>query len=135
MAWAQDQWQQLVQVSKGEAHPSFDPQQEAADALQQLLGADVVLTSYEVLRQEVHYSPESASVHSLRRAKKYAVPESPLLSVRSGAAAVVFAAVPVVSTVPTVGTLPADVDATEVLSVAVATVCCYCKYCLLLLPL
>ncbi|KAL3162473.1 hypothetical protein ABBQ32_010136 [Trebouxia sp. C0010 RCD-2024] len=81
MAWAQDQWQQLVQVSKGEAHPSFDPQQEAADALHQLLGADVVLTSYEVLRQEVHYSPESASVHSLRRAKKYAVPESPLLSV------------------------------------------------------
>lgn len=86
MAWAQDQWQQLVQVSKGEAHPSFDPQQEAADALHQLLGADVVLTSYEVLRQEVHYSPESASVHSLRRAKKYAVPESPLLSVRSVAA-------------------------------------------------
>lgn len=70
-------------MSKGEAGPSFDPQQEASDALQRLLGADVVLTSYEVLRQEVHYSPESASIHSLRRAKKYAVPESPLLSVRS----------------------------------------------------
>lgn len=83
MAWAQDQWQQLVQVSTGEAGPSFDPQQEASDALQHLLGADVVLTSYEVLRQEVHYSPESASLHGLRRAKKYAVPESPLLSVRS----------------------------------------------------
>lgn len=82
MAWAQDQWQQLVQVSKGEAGPSFDPCQEASDALQRLLGADVVLTSYEVLRQEVHYSPESASMHSLRRAKKYAVPESPLLNVR-----------------------------------------------------
>ena len=42
----------------------------------------MVLTSYEVLRQEVHYSPEGASMHSLRRAKKYAVPESPLLNVR-----------------------------------------------------
>ena len=83
MAWAQDQWQQLVQVSTGEAGPSFDPQQEASDALQHLLGADVVLTSYEVLRQEVHYSPESASLHGLRRAKKYTVPESPLLSIRS----------------------------------------------------
>lgn len=82
IAWAQDQWQQLVQVSKGEAGPSFDPQQEASDALQRLLGADVVLTSYEVLRQEVHYSPESAGMRSLRRAKKYVVPESPLLNVR-----------------------------------------------------
>ncbi len=82
MAWAQDQWEKLVQVSSGEAGPSFDPQQEASDAVQQLQDADVVLTSYEVLRQEVHYSPEGARLHSLRRAKKYAVPESPLLSVR-----------------------------------------------------
>ncbi|KAL0047258.1 hypothetical protein WJX82_010979 [Trebouxia sp. C0006] len=81
MAWAQDQWEKLVQVSSGEAGPSFDPQQEASDAVQQLQDADVVLTSYEVLRQEVHYSPEGARLHSLRRAKKYAVPESPLLSV------------------------------------------------------
>ena len=82
MAWAQDQWEKLVQVSSGEALPSFDPQQEACAAVKQLLDADVVLTSYEVLRQEVHYSPEGARLHSLRRAKKYAVPESPLLSVR-----------------------------------------------------
>ncbi|KAL0039084.1 hypothetical protein WJX77_007371 [Trebouxia sp. C0004] len=81
MAWAQDQWEKLVQVSSGEAGPSFDPQQEASDAVQQLQEADVVLTSYEVLRQEVHYSPEGARLHSLRRAKKYVVPESPLLSV------------------------------------------------------
>lgn len=82
MAWAQDQWEKLVQVSSGVAQPSFDPQQEASAAVRQLLDADVVLTSYEVLRQEVHYSPEGARLHSLRRAKKYAVPESPLLSVR-----------------------------------------------------
>ena len=82
MAWAQDQWEKLAQVSSGAAGPSFDPQQEASDAVQQLLEADVVLTSYEVLRQEVHYSPEGARLHSLRRAKKYVVPESPLLSVR-----------------------------------------------------
>lgn len=82
MAWMQDQWEKLAQVSSGEVQPSFDPQQEAADALQLLLDADVVLTSYDVLRQEVHYSPEGAKTHSLRHAKKYSVPESPLLSVR-----------------------------------------------------
>ena len=82
MAWAQDQWEKLLQVSTGEADPSFDPQQEASDALSYLLEADVVLTSYDVLRQEVHYSPHSDRLHSLRRAKKYVVPESPLLSVR-----------------------------------------------------
>lgn len=95
-------------MSKGEAHPSFDPQQEAADALHQLLGADVVLTSYEVLRQEVHYSPESASVHSLRRAKKYAVAESPLLSVRSVVAVSAVAAVAAVN---------------------VVCCCCHCDFC------
>ena len=78
----QDQWEKLAQVSSGEVQPSFDPQQEASDALQQLLDADVVLTSYDVLRQEVYYSPEGAKSHSLRHAKKYTVPESPLLSVR-----------------------------------------------------
>lgn len=82
MAWMQDQWEKLAQVSSGNVQPSFDPQQEAADALQLLLDADVVLTSYDVLRQEVHYSPEGAKTHSLRHAKKYSVPESPLLSVR-----------------------------------------------------
>lgn len=85
MAWAQDQWQKLVQVSAGEADPSFDPQQEASDALKYLLEADVVLTSYDVLKQEVHYSPESERLHTLRRAKKYIVPESPLLSFRCNA--------------------------------------------------
>ena len=78
----QDQWEKLAQVSSGQMQPSFDPQQEAADALQLLLDADVVLTSYDVLRQEVHYSPQSAKSHSLRHAKRYSVPESPLLSVR-----------------------------------------------------
>lgn len=78
----QDQWEKLSQVSSGAVPPSFDPQQEAADALEQLLHADVILTSYDVLRQEVHYSPEGSRAHSLRHTKKYTVPESPLLSIK-----------------------------------------------------
>ncbi|GFR52444.1 hypothetical protein Agub_g15018, partial [Astrephomene gubernaculifera] len=64
--------------------PSCDPQAEAAEALAGLLGAEVVLTTYAVLREEVHYSPGSQRgvLSGLRYEKKYAVPESPLMQVR-----------------------------------------------------
>ncbi len=41
----------------------------------------VVVTSYEVLRQEVYYSPENRILGALRHKKRYMVPESPLLQV------------------------------------------------------
>lgn len=45
--------------------------------------AQVVVTSYEVLRQEVYYSPENRILGALRHKKRYRVPESPLLQVSS----------------------------------------------------
>ena len=63
--------------------PVFDAEAEAAAAVRSLVGADVVLTSYTVLQQEVYYSGASVEgtgvVGALRKAKRYKVPECPLL--------------------------------------------------------
>lgn len=38
----------------------------------ELAAADVVLTTYDVLRRDIHHAPDGAGVaHSLRRRKKY----------------------------------------------------------------
>ncbi|EFJ39593.1 hypothetical protein VOLCADRAFT_100784, partial [Volvox carteri f. nagariensis] len=58
---------------------SCDPTAEAAAAVRELLQADVVLTTYSVLKEEVHYSPSNRLLAGLRHEKKYGVPESPLL--------------------------------------------------------
>ncbi|KXZ46935.1 hypothetical protein GPECTOR_39g429 [Gonium pectorale] len=62
---------------------SCDPAAEAAEAVQEMLSADVVLTTYtvRVLNEEVYYSPTNRVLVGLRHEKKYAVPESPLLQV------------------------------------------------------
>ena len=59
--------------------PSFDAAAEAQAALRRLQHADVVLTSFDVLRAEVNFVPNT---RSFRRPKKYAVPHCPLLQVR-----------------------------------------------------
>lgn len=64
----------------GEAvEASYDPEAEVAGALRRLQAADVVLTSFDVLRAEVYFVPSS---RSLRHAKRYAVPHCPLLQAR-----------------------------------------------------
>lgn len=47
-----------------------------------MVNADVVLTTYETLRQEVHYGKEEAGGKALRYAKRYRVPNTPLLQCR-----------------------------------------------------
>jgi hypothetical protein len=66
--------------------PVFDSEAEAAAAVDQLMGADIVLTTYPVLQQEVHFSGSksngstgSTMLGALRHNKRYKVPESPLL--------------------------------------------------------
>ncbi|GIM15480.1 hypothetical protein Vretimale_18260, partial [Volvox reticuliferus] len=61
---------------------SCDPMAEADAAVGELLEADVVLTTYSVLKEEVHYSPSNRVLSGLRHEKKYSVPESPLLQVQ-----------------------------------------------------
>ncbi|KAF5839335.1 SNF2 family N-terminal domain-containing protein [Dunaliella salina] len=65
---------------------ALEQQQEANtvanQAVQELVQADVVLTTYNVLGQEVHFNLDSLRVQgSLRHAKRYQVPETPLLQV------------------------------------------------------
>ena len=55
------------------AEPTEDAEAEAAAAVSALTDCDVVLTSYAVLQQEVHYSPSSGTLSSLRHAKRYKV--------------------------------------------------------------
>ena len=50
--------------------------------MQRLAGASVVLTTYDVLQREVHFSPNLERISSLRSEKRYQVPESPLLTLR-----------------------------------------------------
>jgi hypothetical protein len=69
--------------------PAFDAEEEASEAVAAIWGgaADVVLTTYAVLQQEVHLSPRHAdgvAARALRHAKRYRVPESPLLQVGGG---------------------------------------------------
>ncbi len=84
MQFIQSEWERYQLVAAGLADPSYNAAQEAHDAMQRLLEADVVLTSYRVLQQEVHYSPNHSQERRLRHAKKYTVPESPLLAIRWG---------------------------------------------------
>lgn len=62
-----------------EVEPSFNPNESAQIALDSLLEADVVLTSFNVLRDEVYYTGEK--IRNLRRAKRYPTPVCPLLQV------------------------------------------------------
>lgn len=55
---------------------------EAAREVDRLRGAAVVLTTYDVLQREVHFSPNKERLASLRSEKRYVVPESPLLTLR-----------------------------------------------------
>ena len=58
-------WEQLQKVADGSVEATFDAEAEAREALARLQGADVVLTSYTVLQQEVSASHEPAcKVHS-----------------------------------------------------------------------
>jgi len=62
-----------------EVEPSFNPNESAQIALDSLLEAEVVLTSFDVLRDEVYYTGEK--IRSLRRPKRYPTPVCPLLQV------------------------------------------------------
>ena len=68
-----------VRPAGEDIEPSFDAAAEAQAALRRLQHADVVLTSFDVLRAEVNFVPNT---RSFRRPKKYAVPHCPLLQVR-----------------------------------------------------
>ncbi|KAK9830399.1 hypothetical protein WJX72_011536 [[Myrmecia] bisecta] len=61
---------------------TYDMQEDARKAVAQLLEADVVLTTYWVLQQEVDFNPAVERLQSLRKPKKYQVPLSPLLHLR-----------------------------------------------------
>ena len=50
-------WEQLQKVADGSVEATFDAEAEAREALAKLQGADVVLTSYTVLQQEVSATP------------------------------------------------------------------------------
>ena len=50
-------WEQLQKVADGSVEATFDAEAEAQEALARLQGADVVLTSYTVLQQEVGATP------------------------------------------------------------------------------
>jgi SNF2 family DNA or RNA helicase len=63
----------------GSVQASYDAAAEAAAALCRLSRADVVLTSFDVLRAEVHFVPRE---RELRHRKRYQVPHCPLLQVR-----------------------------------------------------
>eukprot|EP00891_Asterochloris_glomerata_P005983 jgi/Astpho2/5983/Aster-x1340 len=75
-------WEQLQKVADGSVEATFDAEAEAREALAKLQGADVVLTSYTVLQQEVYHSPGLFVERQLRHAKKYKTAESPLLTPR-----------------------------------------------------
>jgi len=62
-----------------EVEPSFNPNESAQIALHSLLEAEVVLTSFDVLRDEVYYTGEK--IRTLRRPKRYPTPVCPLLQV------------------------------------------------------
>ncbi len=82
-AQAQREAELYSRLAAGEAPgPSFSPEAEAGEAAAKLRAADVVLTTFEVLKQEVHYSPDNKLLGSLRYAKRYHVPVCPLLQVR-----------------------------------------------------
>ena len=57
-------------------------EQKRQARLLQLTKADIVLTTYQALRKEVHYASDfgSGGTRTLRHAKVYAVPTCPLLS-------------------------------------------------------
>lgn len=83
----QDQWeslQRLVENGPAAGQAEYDAEAEARAAVAELVaeGADVVLTTYAVLQQEVHYSAAGEDAPRLRHAKRYRVPDSPLISVR-----------------------------------------------------
>ncbi|KFM24288.1 E3 ubiquitin-protein ligase SHPRH [Auxenochlorella protothecoides] len=80
---AQREAELYSRLAAGEAPwPSFSPEAEAGEAAAKLRAADVVLTTFEVLKQEVHYSPDNKLLGSLRYAKRYHVPVCPLLQIR-----------------------------------------------------
>jgi hypothetical protein len=64
--------------------PSFDAEADAAAAVAALVKGGLVLTTYDVLQQEVHFSGSSGErLASLRHKKRYRIPQSPLLQVHS----------------------------------------------------
>ena len=62
-----------------------DAHAEAAREVERLRSSSVVLTTYDVLQREVHFSPNLERLSSLRSEKRYLVPESPLLTLRCAA--------------------------------------------------
>ncbi|KAK2077014.1 hypothetical protein QBZ16_005242 [Prototheca wickerhamii] len=85
---AQREAELLARLRAGEAPAEgawasggYSVEREAAEAAARLAGADVVLTTMDVLRQEVHYSPDNPLLKSLRAPKRYGVPTCPLLQV------------------------------------------------------
>jgi E3 ubiquitin-protein ligase SHPRH len=77
----QREYASLRGAPEGETAESVALRARVAARAAALAAADVVLTSFDVLQNEVHYTPESRSQRSMRAAKRYVPPECPLLLV------------------------------------------------------
>lgn len=64
----------------GEPLPTEDPTELVLNEARRIAVADVVLTSFDVLKNEIHYD-SSKNERSLRNAKRYLVPDCALLKV------------------------------------------------------
>lgn len=69
-----------ARMAAGEDPPVDDADAYARDIARTLAAADVVLTSFDVLSKEVHYDSEK-NLRPLRHAKRYKVPDCPLVLV------------------------------------------------------
>jgi E3 ubiquitin-protein ligase SHPRH len=78
---AQREFDLYTRRAAGEAPASFDARAAAVVTARTLAAADVVLTSFDVLQQEVYYSPDNPALRGLRHVKRYTVPECPLVAV------------------------------------------------------
>lgn len=76
---AQREMELYERMRSGDDRPSYSPAQEAVEAVHHLLAADVVITTFDVLKNEVYFQGQT---RSMRHAKKYPVPVCPLLQIR-----------------------------------------------------
>lgn len=58
---------------------ALSPSSQYSASLRDLLAADVVITTYDVLQAQLHCAPGGAGKYSFRQEKRYALPASPLL--------------------------------------------------------
>ena len=62
--------------------PAYDGEVAFEMLVEEMMAADVVLTTYPILREEVYYVDQSVRTSSLRHAKRYPVIPSPLRTLR-----------------------------------------------------